>query len=133
MIIGRYAQKRELEQYYNSEKPELIIVYGRRRVGKTYLIKEFFKDKFTFYFTGTVDATNTENLINFDKAIVEYGGIGETASANWKEAFYKLKVLLSLNVSKNSKKIVFIDEMPWLDSPKSDFFTAFDYFWNSWA
>ena len=71
-IIGRNAQKLELQRYYDSDKPELIIVYGRRRVGKTFLIKEFFESNFAFYFTGTVNAPNTENLANFDKAVIEF-------------------------------------------------------------
>jgi AAA+ ATPase superfamily predicted ATPase len=70
-IIGRIKEKRELQRYYDSDNPELIIVYGRRRVGKTYLIKKFFKDNFAFYFTGTFDSSNKENLSNFDKAIIE--------------------------------------------------------------
>ena len=131
-IIGRKAQKLELERYYNSDKPEFIIVYGRRRVGKTYLIKEFFKGNFAFYFTGTM-GTDAENLANFDKAIIEQGGTGTSASQNWGEAFDKLKTLLCKKSEQNGKKVVFIDEMPWLDARKSDFLSAFDYFWNSWA
>ena len=130
-IIGRKTQMRELQRYYNSNQPELIIVYGRCRVGKTYLIKEFFENKFAFYFTGTVSAANAENLANFDKAIVEFGGASARASANWGDAFDKLKTLLAKK--NDSRKVVFFDEMPWLDARESDFLTAFDYFWNSWA
>ena len=133
-IIGRNAQKRELQGYHDSDKPELIIVYGRRRVGKTFLIKEFFENKFAFYFTGTVNAPNAENLANFDKASIEFGGANSRASKNWGEAFEKLKALLAVKPGhKKVKKIVFFDEMPWLDASNSDFLTAFDYFWNSWA
>ena len=130
-IIGRKAEMRELERYYNSERPELIIVYGRRRVGKTYLIKEYFGNSFAFYFTGSIGVKNTVNLANFDKAIREYGGEMKTASKDWSEAFGKLKALLQKSTIK--RKVVFIDEMPWLDARKSDFLAAFDYFWNSWA
>jgi len=125
---------RELQRYYDSDRPELIIVYGRRRVGKTYLIKEFFENNFAFYFTGTVDVSNAVNLANFDKAINEFGGALNHASKNWGDAFEKLKTLISgMSDSKKSKKIIFFDEMPWLDSRESDFLSAFDYFWNSWA
>jgi len=130
-IIGRRKEMRELQRYYDSKRPELIIVYGRRRVGKTYLIKEFFDNKFAFYFTGTVDTPNAENLTNFDKAIREQGGVIQCVSKNWGDAFTKLKALLMAKTG--SKKVVFFDEMPWLDARESDFIPAFDYFWNSFA
>ena len=130
-IIGRKTEMRELEKYYSSGRPELVIVYGRRRVGKTYLIKEYFKNSFAFYFTGTIGVPNAVNLANFDRAILEYGGSETPASPNWATAFEKLKKLLQNKRGK--RKVVFIDEMPWLDTRNSDFLTAFDYFWNSWA
>lgn len=129
-IVGRKAEIRELERFYDSGQSELIVIYGRRRVGKTYLIREHFKS-FTFYFTGSVGVSNKANLINFDKAIKEYGGKAKTSSKNWSDAFEKLKELLQ-NAPKG-RKVVFIDEMPWLDTRKSDFLPALDYFWNSWA
>ena len=130
-IIGRKAEMRELERYHDSGRPELVIVYGRRRVGKTYLIREYFENNFAFYYTGSVGVPNTVNLTNFDKAIREYGGEVKTASKNWSDAFGRLKTLLQKKTG--VRKVVFIDEMPWLDTPKSDFLSAFDYFWNSWA
>jgi len=130
-IIGRRTEKRELQRFYDSDKPELIIIYGRRRVGKTYLIKEFFENNFAFYFTGSVDMPNAKNLANFDKAIIEFGGASRRVSKNWDDAFDKLKALLAGRYG--NKKVVFFDEMPWLDTRDSDFLQAFDYFWNSWA
>jgi AAA+ ATPase superfamily predicted ATPase len=130
-IIGRTKEMRELQRYFDSDKPELIIIYGRRRVGKTFLIKEFFENKFSFYFTGTVGASKAVNLAGFDRAIVEFGGSAAPASKNWDEAFIKLRRLL--NESGGGKKVIFIDEMPWLDTRESGFLLAFDYFWNSWA
>ncbi|MCL2051966.1 MAG: ATP-binding protein [Lachnospiraceae bacterium] len=130
-IIGRKSEKEELKRYYESEKPELVIVYGRRRVGKTFLIKEFFEGKFAFYFTGAISNSNAANLANFDKSVIEYGGVITSPSKNWADAFEKLKEYLK--GKPNCKKVVFIDEMPWLDGRGSDFLAAFDYFWNSWA
>jgi AAA+ ATPase superfamily predicted ATPase len=130
-LIGRKSEIRELQRFHASNQPELIVVYGRRRVGKTFLIKEFFESDFAFYFTGTIGVSNTIHLNNFDEAIVEYGGVATPASANWHDAFRKLRLLLSKQGEE--RKVVFIDEMPWLDAPGSDFLTAFDYFWNSWA
>ena len=130
-ITGRKTEMRELQRYYDSDRPELIIVYGRRRVGKTYLVKEFFENNFAFYFTGTVGAPNHKNLANFDKAIIEFGGAVTRASKNWSDAFEKLKALIAGKPGR--KKVVFFDEMPWLDARESGFLPAFDYFWNSWA
>lgn len=130
-IIGRKMEMKTLQSYYDSERPELLIIYGRRRVGKTYLLREFFGDRLTFFFTGSVGVTKKVNLSNFDKAIIEQGGVTKTASKNWSEAFDKLKTLI--HGSGDGRKVIFIDEMPWLDTPGSDFLSAFDYFWNSWA
>jgi len=130
-IIGRKDEIKELEKYYDSGRPELVVVYGRRRVGKTYLIKEYFKNNFTFYFTGEINSSIATNLANFDKAIIEYDGGAAPASKNWGDAFARLKTLLLK--SAQSRKVVFIDEMPWLDTGRSDFLSAFDYFWNSFA
>jgi len=130
-IIGRGEEVQKLENYYESGRPELIIVYGRRRVGKTYLIKEYFSSNFAFYFTGSVGTSNKANLANYDNAIKEFGGKVKTGSTNWFDAFGKLKDLLCNSTGK--RKVVFIDEMPWLDTRKSGFLQAFDYFWNSWA
>jgi len=130
-IIGRVEEKRQLEKYYRTGRPELVIVYGRRRVGKTFLIKEFFNDKLTFYFSGIVGVPGQINLLRFDKAVTEHGGDVKTPSKNWFDAFDKLKILLKR--SPGERKVIFIDEMPWLDTGKSYFLSAFDDFWNTWA
>lgn len=130
-IIGRLPEIKSLNEYYNSSRPEFIIVYGRRRVGKTFLIKELFSEGFAFYFTGSLNVKNKTNLLMFDAALKQFGSRDNCESRNWFDAFQKLRDLLSQN--KGARKIVFIDEMPWLDTPKSEFLPAFDYFWNSWA
>ena len=130
-IVGRTEEISALERYYYSERPELIIVYGRRRVGKTFLVKEFFGDKLTFCFTGRIGKSNRTSLTEFDRVITEYGGEIGIASKNWSDAFFKLKKLLKK--LPEGRKVIFIDEMPWLDTGRSDFLSAFDYFWNSWA
>jgi hypothetical protein len=130
-LVGRDYEKRELEHYYESGRPELVAVYGRRRVGKTFLIREYFHGDFAFYFTGVIGASNTVHLRNFDEAIHEFGGNRKPASKDWSDAFNKLRELLSAKPT--GRKVVFIDEMPWIDSRGSDFLLSFDYFWNSWA
>jgi len=132
-IIGRKREQAELSRYFDSGRPEFIAITGRRRVGKTYLIKEMFAQEMVFYFSGILgkNITNAYQLRRFDDTIVEYGGQAKPASSNWAEAFGKLKRLLK--TPKNSRQVIFIDELPWLDSPKSDFLPALDYFWNTFA
>ncbi|MDR1495578.1 MAG: AAA family ATPase [Clostridiales Family XIII bacterium] len=130
-LIGREYEIEELDRYFESGRPELIAVYGRRRVGKTFLIREYFHGGFAFYFTGIIEASNAVHLRAFDEALSEFGGDPGPASKDWRDAFNKLRNLLS--AKPKGRKVVFIDEMPWIDSPGSDFLRSFDYFWNSWA
>jgi hypothetical protein len=132
-IIGRIKEQAELNRYFDSGKPEFIAVTGRRRVGKTYLIKEMFSQYLTFYFTGSLgkNVTNSYQLQRFDETIIEFGGKAERASANWADAFGKLRRLPG--TQRRNRQVIFIDELPWLDAPKSDFLPALDYFWNTFA
>ena len=131
MIIGRKYEQRILRECVDSDSPEFIAVYGRRRIGKTYLIKHFFKEKFDFYMTGSYNSTKDEQLEDFRAQLEEYSGEKWSRPTSWREAFRMLKTYLS---KLNKKKIiVFIDEMPWLDTPRSRFISALELFWNSWG
>ena len=131
-IIGRYEEQHRLQQYFESDEPEFVAVYGRRRVGKTFLIKEFFDKRFSFYITGLANATKEEQLENFNAALIVYGQKPYVRAKNWMEAFRQLIDLLE-NSKQKGKKVVFIDELPWFDTPRSGFITGLEYFWNSWA
>lgn len=137
-IIGRKDESAELMRIYNRNQAQLVAVYGRRRVGKTYLIRELFKDKFAFYHTGVspieLDGKNllSAQLSAFHSSLVRYGAQEKTYPKDWMEAFDRLISLLS-GRSKQEKLVVFIDEMPWMDTVKSGFITAFEHFWNGWA
>lgn len=130
-VIGRIEQKNRLNYYLSSSSSEFIVVYGRRRVGKTFLIREYLNGKFDFQMTGMANASLNEQLINFHAALKKFGSEAVSFSSNWFEAFQQLIALLEK--SKSQRKIVFIDELPWLDSPKSGFLSAFEHFWNQWA
>jgi AAA+ ATPase superfamily predicted ATPase len=132
-IIGRIREQSELMRYFNSGKPEFVTVTGRRRIGKTFLVKELFMQNMAFYFSGSIskNVTNAYQLQQFDYTIAEYGLDSRSNSANWAEAFGKLRRLLK-SESEN-RQVVFIDELPWLDAPKSDFLAALDHFWNTFA
>jgi AAA+ ATPase superfamily predicted ATPase len=131
-VIGRYKEKQALQQYVESDKPEFVAVYGRRRVGKTFLIREYFNKRFSFYISGMANATKVEQLENFNATLTAYGKTPYSRARNWMEAFRQLIHLLE-HSKKKGKKIVFIDELPWFDTPRSGFITGLEYFWNSWA
>ena len=131
-IIGRYEEQRLLQQYFESDEPEFVAVYGRRRVGKTFLIKKFFSERFSFYISGLANATKEEQLENFNATLTFYGQVPYARAKNWMEAFRQLIFLLE-NSKQKDKKVIFIDELPWFDTPRSGFITGLEYFWNSWA
>lgn len=132
-IIGRHAEMAKLQQCLDSDRSEFIVVYGRRRIGKTFLVKSFFKDKFDFYFTGNHNMNRLQQLDEFAKTLQQYARSPfKPELNNWIGAFDELRKLIDKN-KQHRKKVIFIDEMPWIDSHKSDFMVALESFWNSWA
>ena len=124
-LIGRSAELRELRSYFNSGRSEFIAVYGRRRVGKTFLIRAAARDDFAFFVTGVYNANKNEQLTNFAIAMTHYSGSGSLEiPENWILAFYKLSKYLESRPE--GVKIVFIDELPWMDSAKSGFVSALE-------
>jgi predicted AAA+ superfamily ATPase len=135
-IIGRREQKRELRRIVDSGRPEFVAVYGRRRAGKTYLIREFFEGDFCFSLTGLskTDADTSIQIEGFNAAVRRYFPYDARPVANWFEAFELLTYLIdAAPLQNNGRKVIFIDEMPWLDTRKSGFLIAVEHFWNSWA
>jgi hypothetical protein len=132
-VIGRIKELQEFRRLTDTGASEFIAVYGRRRVGKTFLIREAFQNKFDFYLTGMANAPLSQQLANFHFAIKKNdpSGIITGPAGNWLTAFHQLSRLLE--EVKNKKKIIFLDEMPWLDTAQSGFIQALEYFWNSWA
>ena len=137
-MIGRKKEIHELEDLYESDRPELVAVYGRRRVGKTYLIDELFLQRYAFQHTAISPAGDQKNgmlkmqLDHFYISLQKYGLKGEKKPRSWLEAFYLLEKLLDSR-EQHERLVVFIDELPWLDTPRSDFLKAFEAFWNSWG
>ena len=131
-IIGRKEEIKQLESLQQSGRSEFVMVYGRRRVGKTYLIREFFHNQFDFYLTGIANGSRREQLQNFHIKMQETDtSVSWAMPSNWFEAFNQLKTLLMK--SDTPRKIIFLDELPWMDTQKSDFVKALDHFWNTWA
>ena len=131
MIIGRIDEQRRLREAFESEYSEFVAVYGRRRVGKTFLVREQFNYKFTFQHTGLALRSTREQLQSFQLSLRRQGYTKAPLPGNWIEAFDMLKDLIDW--SKDKRKVVFIDEMPWMDAPRSSFLPALENFWNSFA
>ncbi|MCL2028657.1 MAG: ATP-binding protein [Bacteroidales bacterium] len=130
-IIGRSQQQEELSTLYQSKQSEFLVVYGRRRVGKTFLIREYFGNSFNFHVTGLANVDTHDQLVNFHAALREYSNKSLPFAQTWFEAFQQLIELLKKTKAK--KKVIFFDELPWMDTAKSKFMSAFEHFWNSWA
>lgn len=131
-MVGRDEEIALFTKNYNSEKSEFVAVFGRRRVGKTFLIRSFFQDKYTFHLTGIANSDLTEQLDNFHFAFQnQHPKINSTKPESWLEAFGQIQKCITR--SKQKKKVIFIDELPWFDTPKSNFIRALEHFWNSWA
>jgi AAA+ ATPase superfamily predicted ATPase len=132
-IVGRKEEQKILNQLLSSKEAEFLAVYGRRRVGKTFLIRQIYARQLVFQMTGIARANTAQQLANFFYVIREMdkGLEQDKLPQNWFEAFEMLKhCLQKLN---QSKKVVFFDELPWIDTPRSNFLSALEHFWNSWA
>lgn len=131
-LIGREKEIERLNRALTEKEAQLIIVYGRRRVGKTFLINEFFNESFAFHFTGSENQTNREQLKNYSLELNAQSNRTYGIPNDWTEAFFNLRDYLeSLDTEK--KQVVFLDELPWMDRQRSGFLPAFEYFWNSWG
>jgi len=130
-LIGRISEKNILNNALRSDKPELIVVYGRRRIGKTFLIREVYKHHIKFEFSGLQKAPLKSQLKNFYLALSGKRKKSKKPT-DWIEAFHQLSKYID-GARTKKKKVIFIDEFPWLATRKSNFLAAFDNFWNSYA
>ena len=132
LIIGRENEQRIMHQRINSSSPELIAIYGRRRVGKTFLVRQYFNDAFSFYFTGIYQASKKEQLREFNRQLEYYSCRKWEIAKDWFDAFAQLREYLE-SIGGDKPIVVFLDELPWMDTQKSRFVKALEYFWNSWG
>ena len=135
-MTGRKEEQRLLRELASSGESEFVVIYGRRRVGKTYLVRETFNNEFFFSYTGIANINARQQRAEFAKSLREYSRSPQESDhivpASWFDAFDTLRRLIA---EENPKKrlLIFIDEMPWMDNKKSDFVPAFESFWNGWA
>lgn len=135
-IVGREQEVMLLKSLLQSPSSEFVTVYGRRRVGKTFLIRETLAPYFSFQLTGIYNASLQQQLFNFHTELKKekanaFSGKELPVAENWFSAFQQLITLLQKNQEK--KKVIFLDELPWLDTSRSNFIPALEHFWNSWA
>ena len=139
-MIGRGKETAELIELYENDKAELVAIYGRRRVGKTFLVDETFKGRITFRHAGLSPIEDGENVSQplkkqleaFYYSLITQGMKKSHCPKDWLEAFFMLEMYLQ-EIDDGSRQLVFLDELPWMDTPKSGFITGFEAFWNSWA
>ena len=134
VIVGRKQEQKELRRLYESDESEMVVVYGRRRVGKTYLVNQVFATVgFTFKITGLYKSRLPQQLENFNLALKEYSGKASWPQPkSWMEAFDQLKEYLK-DGKTGRKRVLFFDEFPWMDTKGSRFLKAFEWFWNGWG
>lgn len=131
-IIGREREIKILNNIYKSNNAEFVALYGRRRIGKTFLIHNMFKAKESFFeISGIKDGDLDDQLQNFTKAFSDkfYPGLKVQRPQNWREAFELLTNEIH-KIPKSKKFVFFIDELPWLATKKSSLLQNIDYFWN---
>lgn len=137
-MVGRTKEIKELEKLYSSGRAELVAVYGRRRVGKTYLVDETFGDRLTFRHAGlSPEGGETkgllrEQLAQFAHSLELFGMKEPGVPSSWMDAFFLLEKFLQ-DRDDGTRQVVFLDELPWLDTPRSGFMRAFEGFWNNWG
>ena len=130
-MVGRIAEQAELRALLDNSESVFAAVYGRRRVGKTYLVRKTFGNHFAFDHVGMSSGKMSDQLESFRNSLIAHGHRKCPVLKSWIGAFEELKKLLDRG--KSTKKIVFIDELPWMDTSKSRFIPAFEHFGNSWA
>ncbi len=132
-VIGRFKEIEKLKNSLKSSTSELIVVYGRRRVGKTFLIREILKENIILNVTGLYKGSLREQLKNFHNQLKIRKGKNTTIPSNWSDAFELLKQHIEKSGDSSRKKVIFIDEFPWIASPKAQFLMWFENFWNSYC
>ena len=130
-LIGRDKEIEILKNCYESEKSEFVAIYGRRRVGKTFLVKELFEKEFSFYSTGVLNGTREAQLRVWNVEISRFGGGDLPEAGDWIGAFENLNLLMER--AEAGRKVIFLDEIPWMATLHSNFLAGLDWFWNRWA
>lgn len=133
-LAGRQSEIALLQSLLKQARPEFVAVYGRRRVGKTFLVREVYKDNIVFECSGLHQKEASQQLENFWLTLQEYDREGKPVPPpkTWLQAFAQLKNYLN-RLEGTGKKVVFLDEIPWFETPRSGFLAALENFWNQYC
>lgn len=131
-MVGRTTEQVDLQRYYDSGKPEFVALYGRRRIGKTFLIEQFFSNEYSFKACGVIEGDERMQLAAFKIAMRNYG-YEEELPSDWMFVFDELGKMLDRKMRKGRRCVIFIDELPCFDTSKSNFIKALGHFWNTWC
>ncbi|MBK6783674.1 MAG: ATP-binding protein [Saprospiraceae bacterium] len=133
-LIGRKEEQKTFKHMMQSTESKLVAVYGRRRIGKTFLIRKYFDTKFTFEIVGLHNGNMKDQIRHFVQTLVRHG-YAEAMVAHpdtWMETFDLFSLYLN-KLKGKEKKVIFFDELPWFDTPRSKFLMAFEHFWNAFC
>jgi len=131
-LIGREREWQELDEAFRSNRSELILLRGRRRVGKTFLVRSYFQDNYTFHFVGRFKKNRKDQLEAFRFELEKVFGLTDIpAFESWRDAFRALE--MGLEQSNDKRKVIFLDEIPWMDRHGNELIQELDDFWNAWA
>ncbi len=134
LLVGRTHEIKELQRLLTTQESELVSVIGRRRVGKTFLVQTVYAEQLVFELTGIQNASTRQQLHQFAVALQLQSKLMVSVPKTWLDAFHLLiQYLETIPKVTIEKKVIFLDELPWLATPRSDFLMAFSFFWNSWA
>jgi uncharacterized protein len=134
-ITGRQPEIQLMQDLFEKDESSFLAVYGRRRVGKTFLIREVYKDNIVFECSGLHQKSRGQQLENFWVNLSEANksNLPVPPPTTWIQAFFQLRNYLSSLVENDTKKVVFLDEIAWFDTPRSGFLAGLDSFWNQYC
>ncbi len=130
-IAGRSQEISILQELLQKDNAEFVAVYGRRRIGKTYLVRQVYENHIVFECSGLHQREFTQQLENFWLTLTEVDKKPKPMPKTWLQAFAQLKTYIS--ELGEGKKVIFLDEIPWFETPRSGFLAALDNFWNQFC
>ncbi|MBC7510163.1 MAG: AAA family ATPase [Ferruginibacter sp.] len=133
-IAGRQAEVVLLQSLLKKEESAFVAMYGRRRIGKTYLIRQVFENEIVFECSGVLGKNMPQQLENFWRSLNETNPQAQPPlpPKTWLAAFFQLREYLNRQ-KQDTKKVIFLDEIPWFETPRSGFLAALDNFWNQYC
>jgi len=131
-LVGRAPETARMAKLLTNDESDFLVVYGRRRIGKTFMIREFYKKSIVFEASGLHEKDKTQQLENFWFSQYDYEKVKRERPKTWLQAFQNLKEFIE-SIKTDVKKVIFLDEIAWFETQKSGFLAALDKFWNQFC